>query len=185
MNVVKKIFQILSSDILLTVAFYNPTRQDVLLEKVNKRLSKTHQSGNYAKIIECVKALSNKDFVILSNPNDEEQFIQCTLDEKGILVDYPYSVIDQRSRLTHRLDYVLFKQGFICKTPLFPSDLSDHKKGSFRHEMNRYGCGYTIYCGTDFQMAAKLMHQILIEVYGLDPEFEMEIKIETWKKFWV
>jgi len=49
---------------------------------------------------------------------------------------------------------------------------------------NDYGSAIDIYCRQNPVLAAKIMHEILTEVYSLDPEFKMDIKIDTWKKFW-
>src|SRR3989344_456706 len=178
MTFLPKISSLLSRDVKLTFSFFNPSRQDVLLEKAEKSLKKTGKIGNYDRILACTKALSNRDFVIFANPENETEFIQCTLDQGEIIVDYPYSVIDGRSRLTHRLDYILYKQGFSTKPRLLAGVFFGSREGYFQHSQSSYGCGYDINCGRNYGRAAKLMHTILVVLYDLEPEFPLDIKIE-------
>lgn len=163
----------------LRISFHNPTRHEVLLKKAKKYLKKNKLSGNKNLIMAIIKMMSNKDYAIFANPDDEQEFIQCTMDEKSIIVDFPYSVKDKRSRLTHRLEYLLVKHDIRNKPNLLGN------KYFYKHSMNQYGCAYEINCRSNPEFAANIMHEILMEVYSLDPEFNMEIKIETWKKFWI
>ena len=158
--------------------FYIPTRQDTLMNKVQKYMDKYGLGGNRDLILTIIKHMSNKDYAIFSNPNDEQEYIQCTVDENGIVIDFPFSVIDKRSKLLHRLDYIILKNDLRKTQSIFGN--------SYIYEMtkNDYGSAIDIYCRQNLVFAAKIMHEILTEVYSLDPEFKMDIKIDTWKKFW-
>lgn len=172
-------FQFLNNRYSFDFQFYIPTRQDVILSKANKYMDKYGLSGNQSLILAIIKKMGNKDFAIFSNPNDEEEYIQCAVDENGIVIDFPYSVIDKRSKMLHRLDYVILKNDLRKKQSIFGN--------SYLYEMTRnsYGSAIDIYCRQNAELAAKIMHEILTEVYTLKPEFKMEIKIDTWKKFWI
>lgn len=159
--------------------FYFPTRQEVILRNVKKYMDKFGLEGNQDLMLTIIKHMRNKDYAIFANPKDEQEYIQCTIDESGIVIDFPYSIIDKRSKLLHRLDYVILKNDLRKTQSIFGN--------SYLYEMtkNDYGSAIDIYCRKNAVLAAKIMHEILTEVYSLDPEFKMEIKIDNWKKFWL
>jgi len=172
-------FKLFNKHYSISFNFYFPTRQEVILKRAHKYLQRHELSGNQNLIQAIVKQMSNKDYMIFSNPEKEQEYIQCTVDENGIVIDFPFSVIDKRSKLLHRLDYVILKNDLRKTQNIFGNN--------YLYEMtkNDYGSAIDIYCRQNATLAAKIMHEVLTEVYSLDPEFKMDIKIDTWKKFWL
>ena len=173
------IFKLFNNTYSISFNFYWPKRKDIILDRAHKFLYKHELKGNRNLMYAIVRQMSNKDFVIFSNPKDEQEFIQCTVNDTGIMLDYPYSVVDKRSKLLHRLDYVILKNDLRKKQSIFGNN--------YLYEMVKhdYGSSIQVNCRQNADLAAKIMHEILTEVYKLDPEFEMEISIDTWKKFWL
>ncbi len=172
-------FKLFNDHYAVSFKFYIPTRQEIILKRAHKYLEKYELNGNRNLIEAIVKQISNKDYAIFSNPENEQEYIQCTIDENGIVIDFPFSVTDKRSKLLHRLDYVIAKNDLRKSQSIFGN--------SYLYDMtkNDYGSAIDIYCRQNALLAAKIMHEVLTEVYSLDPEFEMDIKIDTWKKFWL
>lgn len=183
-TVVKNWWQFLNTDFSIKLRFWNPTRAEYLTDKILTAVKKKHVHSNKEVIFETVTTLQNRDFAIFSLRGSNELFIQCTKQNGRFEVDYPFSVIDVRSKLLHRLEYVLGKLGYSRKRPFLAGVFSSSIEKYYQLVRINYGNSYVVYCGSSAKETTHLMHAILTQVYGLPANFPMEIKVESWKKIW-
>ena len=178
---IKELFQ---KSIELSVSFVNPTRSERLTENANKRFKKNKAVTNRDKIEQSLRVLKDNDFVCFSPVDDELFFVQFRKDRYYFVFDYPFSVIDKRSRLLHRMDYVLYKLKFTNKLSLV-KQICDNWRGYYCYERNNYGNALTCYCGPDVKLGTELAAMVFKEVYQLPEDFEMNIEFDSWKKYWI
>lgn len=179
----QRIWSVINSRVSIKVSINNPTRGEYLYDNALRRMAKQEAQTRVEVIEACLKELRGEDFVIFSRMEDEYEFVQFSKKGQMLVMDFPFSVIDKRSRLVHRLEYVLFKQRFGRKLSYW-QEVAGNWSHYWRLEIHDYGLSIQAYCGVDAGLAARLADEIFCEVYG-DREGDLDIKFDSWKWFWV
>jgi len=178
---IKELFQ---KSFEISISLENPTRSERLTGNAKKRFKKYKTVTNRDKIEQSLRVLADKDFVCFSSEDDNLSFVQFRKDSYSYVFDYPFSVIDKRSRFLHRMDYVLHKLKFSHKLP-FWKQITYNWRGHYCYERINYGNTLTCYCGPDVKLGAELAAMVFKEVYQLPEDFEINIEFDSWKKYWI
>lgn len=175
---------LLNTTISVDFNFTNPTRSHHLQTKLAKKLKHLPSFTRPDLLYHSLRVLSHDDFVIFSHPENEEYYLQFVKNQSDLIMDYPYSVTDQRIKLLHRVEYVLYTLKF--KNTLTPwQQLGQNYQGYYHHVPNQYGTSLEAHCGPNIKLAATLTEQMLTEVYRLPPTTLPTVTLDSWKKWWL
>lgn len=178
MNYIKSLIKFVKTNFVFVVYPEMVDRGEKLSKKLNKVLDNWPGETNLEKIERGLKLLKDKDFILFYSRQDENLFIQYCADDKYITFDYPFSIKDKRSKLLHRLEYILAQLKFryppsFWRNPPYYEILPD-----------KYGNTLQAKCGKNIKLAAKLGMKVFTEVYRYPENFNLEIKISSWKNDW-
>jgi hypothetical protein len=185
LRLAKKTGQILMADrIALSIKISNPDRSEFLEAKAGKYLDKLSKPTRRQQIEASLKSLGDEDFVIFSSEEHPDYFIQFIKDDIKLMCDYPFSVIDERSKLVDRLIYVLRHLKFNHHLSL-ANKVDNVWIKYYRYQKTDYGVSAEAYCGMNTKLGADLTLAIFKDVYQLTGDFSMITEFNSFQKFWI